>query len=273
MSEVKELSEKAKNVMEAIIAKPKSNVAEIAEFVGVSVATVTGSLSTLKKRGYVTVEEGILIPTDEANFEFGNVDSTTTVKPVETSAGTEVIAETIGNGTVAEVIAETAAPSDAASEPPADTTAAADTAETDDDSTPATPSAFGAMVAGATTAPAPAAKKEPGVNKAELARAVFTELGADAKRSDLMARLTAPEVGLSKHGANTYIYNMRKKAGKVTPRGTKPAEGETIDTPAASSTDASAEDVVAITETTPEATAEPAAEIVTAENSTDADPA
>lgn len=55
-------------------------------------------------------------------------------------------------------------------------------------------------------------------SKASKAQIIFDEM-KNGKRADLMARLMG-EVGLSQHGANTYLHNMRKKAGMVVPRGT-----------------------------------------------------
>lgn len=260
MGEVKELSEKAKDVMEAILTNPNSNAANIAEFLGVSVATVTGSLGTLKKRGYVTVEEGILTPTDDANFEFGaGTTAVTTPAPTADATETKAVVEAAATTDVAEeVIAVTEAVlvEDAAERTPELAAAEANAehqvevaAELHAEAVHATEVAAEAV----TEVVAIATSK----NKAEKARAVFEEL-KDAPRKDLMARLMSDEVGLSKNGANTYIYNMRKSAGMVKPRAAVVTEATTAETPAPEAAETPAEEIVADA-STPAVVAEEAA--------------
>lgn len=82
------------------------------------------------------------------------------------------------------------------------------------------------------------------MNKAAKARAVFEEM-KDMPRKDIMARLMSDEVGLSKNGANTYIYNMRKASGMVKSRTAPVVAGETVP--------ADTEEVVAVAEPETEA--------------------
>jgi hypothetical protein len=65
-------------------------------------------------------------------------------------------------------------------------------------------------------------------SKASKAQLIFDEFKGE-KRAVLMDKLMN-EAGLTKNGANTYIYNMRKKAGMVTPRGTTAAPEATTET-------------------------------------------
>lgn len=160
------LSEKSLNVINAIILNPGSNPAEVSKYLGVTIATVTGALQTLKKCGLVTIEEGKLIPSAEAEFEYGGGDAT---------------------------IAEQTVPSVESVDVPAAVTS----------------------VVSVPTA----------VTKASLARPVF-EANKTQPRKVLMNLLMDPSVGLSSHGANTYLYNMRKLAGMVTVRAAKVITGE-----------------------------------------------
>jgi DNA-binding Lrp family transcriptional regulator len=226
--ETKPLSEKAKDVMDAILLDKTATAPKIAEYLGVSVATVTGSLATLKKRGYVVIEDGILVPTAEANFEFGT-NTPSTVKPVDTEEVVTAVTDTnVAAGIVEEISAEIVSTAVAEIEiqnelqaelaeavtgaPAVITTKATDIVDTKVEVAAATGTETIVETAGPT--------------KAERARAVFNA-NKGAERKILMGLLTDPAVGLSKNGANTYIYNMRKAAGMVTPRSATPASTET----------------------------------------------
>lgn len=64
-------------------------------------------------------------------------------------------------------------------------------------------------------------------SKASKAQAIFDEFKGE-KRAVLMQKLM-DETGLTKNGANTYIYNMRLKAGMVVKRGTTAAPATTAE--------------------------------------------
>ena len=222
MSETK-LSPKAVELITAIVSNPNSTAPQIAKAMGVSVAQVTGGLASLKKAGLVEIKEGLLIATEEAEFEFGapvtTTPDTTTPGTIGTFPGVSTVTSTLTT-TVDETIEE-----DEESES-AGTTVAESVAE------PAKRSAMAAFVAAAEAPPVTATTKTKAAKvkpeaapkaptKADKARAVFAEF-KDAPRKVLMEKLMAPEVGLSHHGANTYLYNLRKKADMVTPRGSVP---------------------------------------------------
>lgn len=189
------LSEKSLNVINAIITNPGSNPADVSKYLGVSIQTVTGSLSTLKKAGLVTIEEGKLIPSAEAEFEYGGA----TTAPVTTMATLNTSTEEVATEMVAELPTETSTEM---------------TTETTVDAAETTPGVAEVTTSKSTTTAAPA------ITKASLARPVF-EANKDQPRKVLMALLMDPSVGLTSHGANTYIYNMRKNAGMVTARTAK----------------------------------------------------
>lgn len=210
------LSKNAQTVLDAIIACEGKNAAEVAKFAGVSVSTVTGSLATLKKLNLVSNEDGILKATAEAEFGFGSPVTSTPVVPTAKQVS--------AFPTIASVTAK-------------DTKASAASNDDDNDENDEGGTTTG-VVAATTTKAAKVVKtvepKEPVITKAMRAREVF-EANKDQPRKILMDLLMATEIGLTKNGANTYIYNMRKKAGMVTARTAKDttAEVASTETPAA----------------------------------------
>lgn len=94
-----------------------------------------------------------------------------------------------------------------------------------------TPSVPKAQQTEGATAKAPRTATSRTDSKASKAQAIFDEF-KNEKRAVLMAKLMN-EAGLTQHGANTYIYNMRKKAGMVTPRGTVAAPAKAAESSAA----------------------------------------
>jgi hypothetical protein len=205
---------------------------------GVSVAQVTGGIASLKKVGLVEVNEGILVATAEAQFEFGAPASTptdTTLVGKFPSASEATGKWTATEGSKAVDITDT----DELEDGEKDLTSTETTENVE--ATVVARSAMAAFVAAADAAPAvnnktktakvkaEAAPRPP--TKADKARAVFDE-NHDRPRCELMALLMAPEVGLTMNGANTYIHNMRKKAGLVKARILAEAtETTTVDEP------------------------------------------
>lgn len=121
-----------------------------------------------------------------------------------------------------------------------------------------TPSIPKAQQTEGTAAKAPRTATSRADSKAAKAQAIFDQF-KNEKRSVLMEKLMT-EAGLTKNGANTYIYNMRKKAGMVTPRGTTAAPAaatteEQIEQPTAE-TDVETAETPTDEQTAPEATNE-----------------
>lgn len=277
-----QMSDKTKATLEAILAAPGKTAIDYATEQGVSVGQVTGAINSLKKAGMIVVGEGgVITATEDATFEYGDGDTTKKASTeLDTTAGTDTMldaedGEGIGGAITAEgtgIATEASATEAPTAEAPAATKVA--------------PSAFANMVAQAMspTATAPAAGKTATsttpagpavVSKAAKARAVW-EANKDAPRKVLMQMMMAPEIGLTSHGANTYIHNFKKAAGLVTPRGTAvatpaaPVAEEPAFAPEVAETVAVTENVVvditaeAAPETAPEAATEVAAEQTTA---------
>lgn len=165
------ISEKQKNILNAVKQTEQATVANIAKFLGITAPAVTGTMAGLKKNGLVTIEDGVISLT---------------------TGGTEALGAQTAEQRV-------------------------EAATTSTIETPSIPKAQQAENGG------PVQKAQRGAtprtdSKASKAQAIF-DAHKDDKRSVLMD-LLMNEAGLTKNGANTYIYNMRKKAGMVTPRGT-----------------------------------------------------
>lgn len=211
-TELKPLSQTATDVLDAIIDNPGKTAIDLATILSVSVGSVSGAVGSLKKRSLITIEDGKITATADAKFDYGDGDTTvrsTTPLGADTNkaAELEIADDLMGNE---------------------DTTAVLATAPTE------TIKASVAIDLAAMASPAPApAASAPGpavVSKASKAQAIF-DANKDQPRKVLMNMLMDPALcGLSEAGANTYIYNMRKKAGMVTARGATPVATEAAPT-------------------------------------------
>lgn len=166
------ISEKQQGILNAVKQVEEATVANIAKFLGITSPAVQGSMASLKKNGFLTINEGVIALTE-----------------VGIQALTERTAEQkVAEATVAKI------------------------------ETPSIPKALQVEGQGPVTSPKTRTSGPRTDSKASKAQAIFDEFKGE-KRSVLMDKLME-EVGLTRNGANTYIYNMRKAAGMVTPRGT-----------------------------------------------------
>ena len=207
------LSSKSTDLMMAIINNPNQNAVGISKVLGVSVSTVTGGLAALKNRGLVAVKDGNLVATEEAEYEYGTPAITT---PVTTSAATFPTSFGGAKG----VLVETAASEvDSADIDADDDTSESITAHTSD-----TEITAGSVFIGGV---APKTVKEPVINKTALAKKVYED-NPGMPRAELMKIFMSDPINLSLHGANTYLYNLKKAAGLVKPRSTAETSAEAI---------------------------------------------
>jgi len=238
------LSEKSKQLLQAIIDAPGKAVPDYAMALSVSIGQVSGALLGLKKAELVNQEDGKLtaIPNAATFLEYGEFDaadvkSGTTpgvtkvtaklVEPTELASeedlGVDVGIETLAAPAgITEMETSTEAPSIV--EPVIETTGAVAVVEAIvETAAPAKTVSVGSAMAaiaasGGSVVVASAAPVTE--SKAAKARAIFVA-NPNAPRKVLMALMTGPDVGLTVAGANTYIYNFRKEAGLVVARGTE----------------------------------------------------
>lgn len=210
----KPLSQSTIDVLETIQANPGKTAIDIATLLSVSVGSVTGSVNTLKKRELISFEDGKLTALAGAEYAIGE------------SAGTEVKKSTINE---AKLSTETIVGDDLGDDvrgestpaPSAGTSVFATMAEGIGAASTVSAAAAAAMAASAPAAPAGTTAPAGATTLSKSAKAkIIFDSNPGAPRKLLMSMMMAPECGLTEAGANTYIYNFRKAAGQVTPRGT-----------------------------------------------------
>jgi hypothetical protein len=223
------ISERTKEVFDAIIDNPNKTAVDIAAKMGVSVGQVTGAVNSLKKANMIVIEDGKITATAEAEFEFGDgpglpaaaapasskkvaakalAADTSDVDDAEL-APTVTSGETATDVTIVEASTETIIEAETAGEVAA---TAVDAIEELAD----TPVPMSTMIPGTAPASVAPAKAPAGESKASKARAIFMA-NKDQPRKVLMAMMME-QCGLTSHGANTYLYNFRKAEGMVKTR-------------------------------------------------------
>lgn len=166
------ISDKQQGILNAIKQVEEATVKNVAKFLGVTAPAVQGSMVSLKKNGFLTINEGVIALT-EAGIE---------------ALGARTAEQNVAEATVAKI------------------------------ETPSIPKALQVEGQGPVTSPKTRTTGPRTDSKASKAQAIFDEF-KNEKRAVLMQKMM-DEVGLTRNGANTYIYNMRKAAGMVVPRGT-----------------------------------------------------
>ena len=246
------LSDRTKEVLDLIIDNPGKTAVDIAAVGGIALGQVNGAVSTLNKHKLITMEDGKITATVEAEFHYGEANgvpapesltkalakaaaaeaATAAADAEELDADDAVLAQvaaTMAAAPVTEAATETASESvEAATETVADTTAEAAT-ETEAAATEEVVVTSTLIPGRAPASVKPAAEAKPATeSKASKARAIFEEM-KDRPRKEIMARLMT-ECKLTQNGANTYLYNFRKQAGMVKARdAAAPAEATATD--------------------------------------------
>jgi len=215
------LSSKSTDLLMAIINNPNQNAVEISKVLGVSVSTVTGSLSGLKSRGLVSVKDGALVATEEAEFEYGSPATTTTATTSASAFPTF--------GAAKGVLVETSTESEI---DVADLTADAEEPTMEAGASEQPEITAGSVLIGGV---APKTVKVVAPNKTALAKKVYDE-NPGLSRAELMKLFMSDPINLSSHGANTYLYNFRNAAGLVKRRGAPAATAETTEATAETTT-------------------------------------
>lgn len=222
------ISERTKEVFDAIIDNPNKTAVDIAAKMGVSVGQVTGAVNSLKKANMIVIEDGKITATAEAEFEFGDGPGLPAAAAPASSkkvAAKALAADTsdVDDAELAPTVTSGETAADVATEASTETIieaeTAGDVAATAVDAIEEladTPAPMSTMIPGTAPASVAPAKAPAGESKASKARAIFMA-NKDQPRKVLMAMMME-QCGLTSHGANTYLYNFRKAEGMVKTR-------------------------------------------------------